>query len=215
MGTYPRGFSALAQRHRLLYLLAALLLSSSPLSAQQRRYLLELSAGGLNQSYDSVTGLKNAFGGVGRIGLWLPYQLSVELEGAFAGAKDRASNIGVNTRTITGSLLYNIALGNSAWAHLRAGAGETKFGDPCPGPEPGEPFRATICGNSFALVGGGGVRVGIAPTVLARGDLALTRHRAADRSFINVGVSLGLSYMVGSKPSPDNATGAALEHRRE
>jgi hypothetical protein len=124
------------------------------------------------------------------------------------------SNIGVNTRTIAASVLYSIPIGNRGWGHLRAGAGSTKFGDPCAGL--GEPRPQRICGNSFALVGGGGVPVGIAPTVLARGDLALTRHRTrSSSSFINFGVSLGLSYMVGGKPSPGGATDGALEHRRE
>jgi hypothetical protein len=210
MRTYERGFPIRAKGHGLLSLLAALLLPSSTLSAQQHRYRFELGAGGLYQSYHSLTELKSAFGGVGRVGVWLPYRLSVEVEGAFAGAKDKASNIGVNTRTIAGLLLYNIPIGSSAWAHIRGGAGSTKFGDPCTVGRPG-----TICGSEFALIGGGGVRVGISPMLLARGDLALTRHRAADRSFTNLGVSLGFSYMLGSKPIPADANDGALENRGE
>jgi hypothetical protein len=201
MRTYQRGFPIPAKGHGLLCLLAALLLSSSTLSAQQHRYRFELGAGGLHQSYHSLTQLESAFGGVGRIGLWLPYRFSVEAEGAFAGAKDKVSNVGVNTRTLAGSLLYNIPIGSSSWAHLRAGAGSTKFGDPCPtGPAPPP---ATICGSVFALVGGGGVRLGIGPAVVARGDLALTRNRPNNSgSFTNLGVSLGLSYMLGRPAEP-------------
>jgi hypothetical protein len=213
MRTYQPGLSAMRKAGGLCCLLAALPFSSSTLFAQQNRYRFELGAGGLYQSYHSLTELKSAFGGVARVGVWLPYQLSVELEGDFAGAKDRDSNIGVNTRTITGSLLYNIPIGNSTWAHLRAGAGSSKFGDPCTGGPAGPP--ATICGSTFALVGGGGARVGIAPTVLARADLALTRNRTASRSFINVGVSLGLSYMVGSRPLPGSDNDGVLENRGE
>jgi hypothetical protein len=213
MRTYRRGFSVLAQRCGLLCLFAALLLPSSTLSAQQHRYRFELGAGGLHQSYHSLTQLKSAFGGVGRFGLWLPYQLSLELEGTIAGSKDKISNIGVNTRTIAGSLLYNIPIGNSAWAHLRAGAGSSKFGDPCPAGPTGPP--ETVCGKVLALIGGGGVRVGIGPQVLARGDLALTRNRTAGSTLTNLGVSLGLSYMLGTNPGPGSANHRALENRGE
>lgn len=212
MRTYRRGFPTLAKGQGLLCL-AALLLSSSTLSAQQHRYRFELGAGGLYQSYHSLTQLKSAFGGVARIGLWLPYRFSVEAEGAFAGAKDKVSNVGVNTRTLAGSLLYNIPIGSSSWAHLRAGAGSTKFGDPCPAVPTGP--TETICGSEFALIGGGGVRVGIGPMLLARGDLALTRHRTVDRSLTNLGVSLGLSYMLGTQPSPGSDNGGALENPGE
>jgi hypothetical protein len=210
MRTYRRGFSASALRRDLLCMFAALLLASPTLAAQQHRYRFELGAGGLHQSYHSLTQLKSAFGGVGRVGLWLPYRFSVEVEGAFAGAKDKVSNIGVNTRTIAGLLLYNIPIASSAWAHIKGGAGSTKFGDPCTIGRPG-----TICGSELALIGGGGVRVGIGPMLLARGDLALNRHSTAGRSFTILGVSLGLSYMLGTKPSPGSDNGGALEHRGE
>ena len=82
MRTYRRRLPGPAEGLRVLC--ALLLLSSlgSALEAQQRRYLVELGAGGLYQSFDEVTDLGSAFGGVGRIGVWLPYNFSVELEGA-------------------------------------------------------------------------------------------------------------------------------------
>jgi outer membrane protein OmpA-like peptidoglycan-associated protein len=211
MRTYRLHSAGLAPGHGMLCVLAALLLSTSVLHAQQRRYLIELGAGGLNQSYGSLTELKSAFGGIGRIGVWLPYQFSVELEGDFAGAKTKDTGIGVNTRTFAGLVLYNIPMGGSAWGHLRAGGGSTKFGDPCPTTV----APTTICGSSSALVGGAGVRVGIGPVILVRGDLALTRNRSKDppRSFTNFGVSLGLSYMLGSKPIPDSDDDGVLENR--
>ena len=57
------------------------------LGATERRYLLELGAGGLYQTFGEITRLDNAFGGVGRVGLWLPYNFSVEVEGAFASSQ--------------------------------------------------------------------------------------------------------------------------------
>ena len=212
MRTYRRLPRALATGFRAVCALAPLLLIASGVHAQDRRYLVELSAGALNQSYGSLTKLKSAFGGVGRVGLWLPYHFSLELEGAFAGAKTTDTDVSVSTRTVTGSVLYNIPLGRSAWGHLRAGAGSSKFGDPCPPPSV---IPRTICGGSSALVGGAGLRVGIGSDLFIRGDLALTRNKSRDppRSFTNVGVSLGLSYMLGSKPIPDSDGDGILENR--
>ncbi|MBA3318749.1 MAG: OmpA family protein [Gemmatimonadales bacterium] len=211
MRTYRRPSRSLAEGYRVVRALAPLLLFASALQAQQRRYLVELGAGVLNQSYGSITELKSAFGGVGRVGLWLPYHFSVELEGAFAGAKTKDTDVGVSTRTFIGSILYNIPLGRNAWGHLRAGGGSTKFGDPCPTAV----ASTIICGSSSALAGGAGVRVGIGSEVLIRGDLALTRNRSKDppRSFTNLGVSVGLSYMLGSKPIPDSDGDGVLENR--
>jgi outer membrane protein OmpA-like peptidoglycan-associated protein len=210
MRTYRRRSRPFAEGLRLLCALALLLPLGSAVEAQQRRYLVELGAGGLSQSYGDVTELKSAFGGVGRVGLWLPYHFSVELEGAFAGSETRETGVSVSTRTIAGSVLYNILLGQKAWAHLRAGGGSTRFGDPCPSVAP-----QFICGSSSALVGGAGLRIGITPEALVRGDLILTRNRSEDpdRSFTNVGVSVGLSYMLGSKPIPDSDGDGILENR--
>ena len=95
MRTYRRHSHPLTRGLRLLCALALLSLLGSSAEGQQRRYLLELGAGGLYQTYGEITQLDNTFGGVGRVGLWLPYNFSVEVEGAFA-AGERA--------TITGSI---------------------------------------------------------------------------------------------------------------
>jgi outer membrane protein OmpA-like peptidoglycan-associated protein len=176
--------------------------------AQQKRYLLELGAAAYNQSFGDVTRLKSAFGGLGRVGLWLPYNFSIELEGAFAGseAPNADTTVSVSTRTITGSVLYNILLGGNAWAHLRAGGGSTDFGE----------LKSTqvINGTSNALMGGAGLRIGVTPDALVRGDIMLIRNRSqSGRSFTNVGLSLGLSYMLGSKAIPDSDGDGVLENR--
>jgi outer membrane protein OmpA-like peptidoglycan-associated protein len=216
MRTYRRHSHPLARGLRLLCALALLSLLGSSAESQQRRYLLELGAGGLYQTYGEITQLDNAFGGVGRVGLWLPYNFSVELEGAFAGSEaadaraDTAVKMG--TRIITGSVLYNILLGKNTWAHLRVGGGSTTYDVDCV-PPPGA--QTYICGSSGALLGGAGLRIGFTPDLLARGDLTLTRNssESADRSFTNIGVSLGLSYMLGSKPIPDSDGDGILENK--
>ncbi|MGH7581580.1 MAG: outer membrane beta-barrel protein, partial [Gemmatimonadales bacterium] len=211
MRTYRYHSRAAARGLRSLCALAVLLSLGSALQAQQRRYLVELGAGGLNQSYGSVTELKSGFGGVGRVGLWLPAHFSVELEAAFAGSKTKDTDVSVSTRTLAGSVLYNIPIGSSAWAHLRAGGGSTKFGDPCPT----NVASTVVCGTSNALVGGAGLRVGVGPEVLVRGDLTLTRNKSKNpsRSFTNVGISVGIAYMLGSKPIPDSDGDGVLENR--
>jgi outer membrane protein OmpA-like peptidoglycan-associated protein len=198
-----------------LCVLAGLLVLSSVLQAQERRYRLELGAGGFTQSYDSVTNLRSAWGGIGRVGLWLPHNFSVELEGALAGPKTTDTRIDVKIRSLVGSVLYNIPLGNAAWGHLRVGGGRTKF-DPgfrCPS---SPSVVTTICGSGSTLLAGGGLRVAVLPTVMIRGDVALVRNQTGVDTvphFTNVGVSLGLSYMLGSEPIPDSDNDGVLENR--
>jgi outer membrane protein OmpA-like peptidoglycan-associated protein len=66
---------------------------------------------------------------------------------------------------------------------------------------------------------GAGVRVGVAPDLLVRGDLVLSRNRsereepARTVNLTNFGLSVGLSYMVGSKPIPDSDGDGILENR--
>jgi outer membrane protein OmpA-like peptidoglycan-associated protein len=210
---HPRG---LAKGLRFFCALALLPLIGSTADAQQRRYLVELGAGGLYQSYGEVALLESSFGGFGRVGLWLPYNFSVELEGAFAGTEGldaRADTIvEMGTRTISGSVLYNILLAQNAWAHLRAGGGSTKYDAPCVA----RPLAQTyLCGSANILLGGAGLRIGVTPNVLIRGDLTLARNSgdSAAQAFTNMGVSIGLSYMLGSKPIADSDGDGILENR--
>jgi outer membrane protein OmpA-like peptidoglycan-associated protein len=213
MRTYRRGSHPLARGLRLLCALFLLALLGPTVEAQQRRYLLELGAGVHRQSFDEATGVESAFGGLGRVGLWLPYNFSVELEGTFVGSEalDIRANpdtVGsISTRMITGSVLYNILIARNAWAHLRLGGGSTDYGDSTSG--------GLIRGASAALLAGAGLRMGITPDLLARGDLTLSRNRSdsADVSFTNVGISLGLSYMLGSRPIPDSDGDGILENK--
>lgn len=212
MRTYRHHSRGLARGLRLLCALALLTSIGSPLAAQQRRFLVELGAGALYQSFDEVTDLGSAFGGVGRIGAWLPYHFSIEGEVAIAPANTQAADIGVSVRSLSASLLYNISIGQKSWAHLRVGGGSTKYGDPCVN-------RPIICGSSGALIAGVGVRLGVSPELFIRGDALLSRNRSEPRpplqpvNFTNLGVSVGLSYMLGSKPIPDSDGDGILENR--
>jgi outer membrane protein OmpA-like peptidoglycan-associated protein len=60
--------------------------------------------------------------------------------------------------------------------------------------------------------------MGITPDLLARGDLTVSRNggttaTGAEFSFTNLGISLGLSYMLGSKPIPDSDGDGILENK--
>jgi outer membrane protein OmpA-like peptidoglycan-associated protein len=188
-----------------------LLPTGSVLEAQERRFLIEVSAAPAYQSFDSVTKLKGGVGGLGRIGVWLPYNFSIEGEGMFTSSDTKDSGVGVGTRTFAASVLYNIPVGGDSWAHLRVGGGSSKFGDPCPTAV----SSTIICGSSGALVGGAGMRVGVTPLLFVRGDAMLIRNKASrsDRSLTNFGLSLGVSYMLGSKPIPDSDGDGVLENR--
>ena len=213
MRTYRRGSHPLARGLRLLCALFLLPLLGPPVEAQQqRRYLVELGAGGHYLTYSETTELESGFGWVGRVGLWLPYRFSAEVEAAFAGSEavdrslDPVDTVSRTTRTVTASLLYNIPLGQKAWAHLRLGGGSTQYGD--------YPTNRIIRNTSSVLMGGAGLRIGITPDLLARTDLMLARNSdTAGTSFTNVGVSLGLSYMLGSKAIPDSDGDGVLENR--
>jgi outer membrane protein OmpA-like peptidoglycan-associated protein/opacity protein-like surface antigen len=185
-------------------------------AAQQRKYLVELGAAGAYQSFDSATNLGSAAGGVGRLGVWLPLNFSVELEGAFASPKTKDTDKGVSVKTFGVSALYNILLGNTSSFYLKAGAGSTKYGSSCPATAtPGDP----ICGSSGAFLGGAGVRIGVTPTLMVRAEGLYNRNKSKSRpsapgvSLSNFGVNLGLSLMLGSKPIPDADADGVLDNR--
>jgi outer membrane protein OmpA-like peptidoglycan-associated protein len=213
MRTYrfdPRAAARGVRHARALLLLLSLGSGATALEAQQSRYLVELGAGGLYQSFDAVSKLGSTFGGLGRVGVWLPYNFSLEGEGAFVSASTDPGNVDVSVRTLSASVLYNIFLGNRAWAHLRLGGGNTSYGDDCP---PGP----VICGSSGALLIGAGMRVGLTPDLLVRGDLLMSRNKSEQVdetvNLTNIGLGLGLSYMLGSKAIPDSDGDGILENR--
>jgi outer membrane protein OmpA-like peptidoglycan-associated protein len=185
-------------------------------AAQQRKYLVELGAAGAYQSFDSSAALKPTVGGVGRLGIWLPLNFSVEAQGDFGSAKSKTRDVKVGVKTFSLSALYNFLIGANNSAYLKLGGGTTKYGSDCPGVASA---NDPICGRSGALLAGGGFRIGLTPTVLARGEGLLTLNKSKDRagapgvSLSNVGVSLGVSVMLGSKPILDADNDGVLDNR--
>jgi outer membrane protein OmpA-like peptidoglycan-associated protein/opacity protein-like surface antigen len=183
--------------------------------AQDRRYLVEVGAAGAYQSFDKVTDLGGAAGGIGRLGVWLPLHFSFELEGAFASPKTQTANVGVGVKTFAASALYNFLVGSSSSIYLRLGAGSTKYGSDCPT----STSTRIICGSSGALLAGAGVRAAINPLLMVRGEGVFNHNRSKGVgsgdpvSISNFGINVGLSYMLGSKPVPDSDHDGVLNNR--
>jgi outer membrane protein OmpA-like peptidoglycan-associated protein len=210
---------------RVLLLLGALVYTTSfvpKARAQERRYLFEVGLAGMYQSYWDSTNLGGAPGLLGRIGVWLPYNFSVEAEGSTASPSTDPGNVGVGVKTGSISLLYNLLVGSRTWVYGKAGVGGTKYG------EGGDCLNAgaTICGSTTSFVGGLGARVGLTPMVLFRGEGVIYPNKGktldpnsdppgARRtlSFSNFGLNLGVSLMLGSKPIPDSDADGVLNNR--
>lgn len=185
-------------RPTALLLAALLLVPATTLTAQRRSYLLELGVAGAVTSFAGVTDLDPGFGGALRAGLWLPLNFDIELEGIGASAKTAS---GSTTQVLTGtaSLLYNIRIGESSSLFLKGGAGTTRYGDSCPDVSvPG----SGPCGSASAFVLGGGFRAAVSPTIMIRGGADYQRNSDVT-SFNNFVGSLGLAFMIGSRPLVD------------
>lgn len=218
MRTYPNPGGILARALRLSGVLAWTLCCLSRVEAQERRNLFEVSGAGAYQSFADTTGLDGAFGGVGRIGVWLPLNFSVEAEGAVS----TSNAIGVKTGS--GSVLYNVPIGAANWAYAKAGVGGTRYGATGGECDQGK-YVGKICGPTTTFVIGLGGRVGLTPLLMVRGELAVYPNkgkrtvplsdppRTEPVSFTNYGLNVGLSLMLGSKPIPDSDGDGILNNR--
>ena len=185
-------------RPRALALVALLLSLATPIHAQRREYRLELGAAAAVTSFASVTDLDPGFGGALRIGYWLPLNLGIEVEGLTASAKTAAGST-TDVLSGTASLLYNIRLGESSSLFLKTGLGTTKYGDSCPTVSvPG----SGPCGSASEFVFGGGIRAALSPTIMVRAE-ADYQNNSDVESFSNLVGSVGLAFMVGSRPLID------------
>lgn len=197
-----------------LALLGSLVLLVSyalPAEAQQRRYLVELGAAGIYQSFDDATQLGGGTGGIARLGLWLPANFSLEAEGSVISSKtDNVAETGVSVKTFSVSGLYNIPLGASSSFYLKAGGGSTKYGGDCPTVSTA---LDPPCGSSGALVAGVGARAAVSPTVMLRGEAALNRNSSRSVSIANFGFNAGVSVMLGSRPIADSDGDGILDNR--
>ncbi len=176
-----------------------LVAGTSNADAQDRRYLIELGAAGGYTSFGDATLLEGSAGGLARAGFWTPFNVSVEAEVGLFSPTAR-SGAGWSARSIGGSLLYNVGIGSSSTVFLRAGYASMSYdSDLCTGTPPRSLFGA--CGSSGALTGGAGARFGLSQTIMLRADGFALRSSSGD--FTNLGASLGLSVMLGSKPLTD------------
>jgi outer membrane protein OmpA-like peptidoglycan-associated protein len=207
---------------RVLLLLGVLVfghLIAGTAAAQERRYLFEVGAAGSYQSFGDTTKLGGAGGGLARIGIWLPLNFSVEAEGSVASSNS------ISVKSAFGSVLYNLLLGSSTWGYVKAGIGGIRYGggstDACKDPK----FVGKVCGTTTAFVTGLGVRVPLSQQILFRGEGVIYPSSAntVDASkdppdtnkvkFSNLGLNLGLSFMLGSKPIPDSDGDGILNNR--
>ncbi|HET6777914.1 MAG TPA: OmpA family protein [Gemmatimonadales bacterium] len=217
MRTYPNPGAGLARALRLSGLVVSTLCIVSLAQAQDRRYLFELSAGAGYYGFGRTADLSGKLGGVGRLGVWLPYNLSLEAEGFLVSPTPKSTNVGVNVTAGSGSLLYNQFLGGNGWGYAKIGYGKTKYGGECVGQR--------ICGTTTTLIGGIGTRIALTPIVLVRAEAVVMPNRgtAIDRSvtpndtvdvrFTNYGLNIGVSVMLGSKPVPDSDGDGILNNR--
>lgn len=177
-----------------LALLAFLALPHS--ASAQRRNLVEFGAAGSVMSFSDSTDLGTGPGGLVRLGFWLPIRLSIEAEGSLLKPKTKSASVGVDVKTISGSVLYNFLVGRNNSVYLKAGLGSTTYGSNCP-------TVGIICGTGTTWLGGGGFRIGVGPIVMVRGEAVLNRNVGGDIKFSNFGGNLGLSLMLGSHSLTD------------
>jgi outer membrane protein OmpA-like peptidoglycan-associated protein len=202
----------LSGRGRVSSLVLLATMASAPLAAQERKNLVELELGAAYQSYDDATQLDGSVGGVGRVGIWLPANFSLELAASFAKPKTSPDLLGnrlsVNVRNFYLSALYNILAGTRNSFFLKAGGGTTKYGSNCSGPS------TTLCANSGLILGGAGFRLGLTPTIMTRAEIEISRNKSSSRNLSNFGASLGVSVMLGSQPIPDS-DGDGIQNNRD
>jgi outer membrane protein OmpA-like peptidoglycan-associated protein len=187
---------------------------ASVVEAQERRYRFEVGAAAGYQSFDSETELGGSAGGLLRAGVWLPYNFSVEAEGALFRPNDATADESVSVRSFAVSALYNLLVGTASSGYVKLGYGSTSYGDTCPPIAPADPI---ICGSSGGLVAGLGFRLAVTPLVMIRTEGALSRNRSrrAGESIglANFGVNVGVSVMLGSQPIPDSDADGILNNR--
>ena len=210
MRTYPKSGAGFARALRLSGLIVWTLSIISVAQAQERRYLFEVGAGASYLSFGKTADLSGKLGGIGRIGVWLPYNFSLEAEGFIASPNAKTADVPVRATGVFAALLYNQILGRNSWGYAKLGFGQTKYGGDCVGQR--------ICGTTSTLLAGVGTRIALTPTLLIRAEAALYPNRGKTPQgvpvrFTNVGLNLGLSFMLGSKPIPDSDGDGILNNR--
>ena len=207
MLTYRHPCGGLARVLLLLGALVCTLAASRTAAAQERRYLFEVGAAGGYHAFGDSTGLGSAAGALGRIGIWLPLNFSLEGEASTSSPKAKALGVGVGVKALSLSALYNLPLGEKSWVYAKLGVGKTRYGkDPCSTP--------TICGTAKPVITGIGFRLALSPLVMLRAEGMVNFNKTTRNigtpptphttKFTNSAINLGLSLMLGSKPVPDS-----------
>ena len=101
MRTYTSPLGGWAGEYALLAGLALVVACASSAAAQQRKYLVELGAAGAYQSFDRETVLGGAPGGLARLGVWLPLNFSLEVEGGVASPNTKDDDQSVSVKTLS------------------------------------------------------------------------------------------------------------------
>jgi outer membrane protein OmpA-like peptidoglycan-associated protein len=194
-------------RGAALVLFTCLAVPLRPASAQ-RRYLVEAGAAGSVLTFDAATDLNTGPGGLVRLGLWLPFKLSIEGEGSLVKPKTNTTSVGVDVKSLSASTLYNVILGANNSVYVKAGIGSTTYGGSCPAVAiPG----SGPCGTAATIIAGLGFRIGIVPTLMLRGEGVLNRNVSGQLKFSNFGGNLGLSVMLGSRKTTDSDGDGVLD----
>jgi outer membrane protein OmpA-like peptidoglycan-associated protein len=217
MLTYRFPMRGLARVLRLLGVVVLAVSSVRTAAAQERRYLFEVGAAALYQSFGDSTDLGGAPGALLRLGFWLPANFSVEVEGSTSSPSTQAGNVDVGVKTGSGAVLYNLPIGQKNWVYAKAGFGGTRYGEggDCTG------AGRTICGTTTMFLGGLGARMAFSPLLMGRAEVLIYPNRGTSTSggekrtinFSNYGLNLGVSLMLGSKPIPDSDHDGILNNR--
>jgi outer membrane protein OmpA-like peptidoglycan-associated protein len=217
MPTYRSPVRGLARVLLLLGALVFTLLHAARAEAQERRYLFEVGAAAGYQSYGNTADLSGSLGGLARVGIWLPLNFSVEVEGSTASPDPQSATSSAKVQTAWGAVLYNVLLGTRNSAYAKFGIGGTKYGGECVG--------RRICGNATTLVGGIGGRIAVTPLLMIRSEIVILPNRGTTLQgtppdtvrekvrFSNFGLNVGVSLMLGSKPIPDSDGDGVLNNR--
>lgn len=185
-------------------LVLGLAICAVPLLAQQRRYLVEVGGAGTYTSFDDDTNLRGGVGGTARLGVWLPYRVSVEAELGKSSPKSKL-NPDWSVSNFSASLLGNIPVGGASSAYARLGYGRSSYdSDFCPGSTVAGP-----CGDAGQLVAGAGFRAALSETIMLRLEGSATRASKAvagglRRTLLNLGGSAGVSVMLASRALTDD-----------
>ena len=189
----------MARLPRAVSLLTALLLPHP--AAAQRGGTVELGGFGRYTIFEESLGLDDAFGGGGRLGVFLTSWLSLEGDASYADPSS-AAGASVSYLPIHGRLVVHVPLADRVAILLGAGYARTEYGDAADASDDG-------------AAGLAGIRVGLSRVVALRVDAAtdyVPSPANGERDNWNTGIQVGLSLLLG-KTRPEDADRDGVEDR--